>query len=349
MFWLMRGLLIGLIIGCLFGCGADEDSSRATDIPIITIELIDQEENEVSFRLSVSPPPANDLAVLIETQALGPYGDDYEIGYTWLRVPRFSNTRDFKFDLDTFVPWEVRILSLSGRDLNTYPLEGTEVPTGFEFKQYGLGSNSSVSTEQISTQLLDDWPRSRGSLFASVPANAILTFIFNRAPEDVTVSHGNFIIDGNMVIVRGFFPLGDIEVELRWNQGRQHYTWYNFITDPDYDPPKIARSQVYFNDGWTWTFQDGWGFSPDANEIRIDFNEKIWFHEQVTGMPDIQTEDGTKLGWQAEKVFLKENSIKVFLSDGQPLKPETTYIVAGIVTDFANDTEFKLTFTTTDR
>lgn len=389
MFLLIRGLLLGLIIGSLFGCGTD-DSSLDSDIPIITIELIDQEDDVVSFRLNVMPPPANDLAVLIETQALGPYGDDYEIGYTWLKVPQFSNTRDFKLDLDTSVPWEVRILPLKGTDLNIYPLGGTEVPVGFEFKQYGLGSISSVTTERISTQLLVDWPRSGGGIFSKLPANAILTFIFNRAPEDITVSHGNFIMDGNMVIVRGFFPLRDIEVELRWNQGRQHYTWYKFITDPDFEPPKIVDLQVFHKDGDRIPiplaakdrddnaipiaipipiivlddpdFLDGWEWRlpVDTGEIRITFSENIWFHEEVTGIPDIQIENGTKLGWLAEKqtahsgwsaemLDARSKIFRLLLSDGQPLKPETTYVVAGIVTDFANDTEIKLTFTTTDR
>ena len=65
-------------------------------------------------------------------------------------------------------------------------------------------------------------------------------------------------------------------------------------------------------------------------------------------MPDIQTENGAKLGWRAEKVLLKPNSISISLSDGQPLKPQTTYIVRGRVTDLANETEIKLTFTTTN-
>ena len=372
MFLLMRGLFLGVIIACLFACGADEDSNRVTEVPIITIDLIDQEDGEVSFRLSVIPTPANDLAVLIETEALGPFGDEYEIGYTWLMVPRFSNTRDFKFDLDPSVPWEVRVLPLVGRDLNTYPLEGTEVPVGFEFKQYGLGDISSISTQASSAQLLVDWPRSDGSLFASLPANAILTFIFDREPEDITVSHGNFITNANRVIVDGFFPPGDIEIELRWNQGRQHYTWYNSITDLDFEPPKIVDLQVFHKDGGDIpipiiilddrNFLDGWEWRlpVDTGEIRIAFSENIWFHEEVTGTPDIQTENGTKLGWLAEKrtahfgwsaeiLDSRSRSFRLLLSDGQPLKPKSTYVVAGIVTDFANDTEIKLTFTTTDR
>lgn len=383
MFLLMRGLFLGVIIGCLFGCATDDDSSNINEIPIITIELIGQEDDGVSFSLSVIPTPANDLAVLIETEALGPFGDDYEIGYTWLMVPRFSNTRDFKFDLDPSVPWEVRILSLAGKNLDTYPIEGTEVPVGYEFKQYGLGGISSVRTAQASAaELIVDWPRSNGSPLASLPANAILTFIFDRDPKDITVSHGNFIMDANRVTVDGFFPLGDIEIELRWNQGRQHYTWYNSITDPDFDPPKIVDLQVFHKDGNAIpiplggkdgiaipipivilddpNFLDGWKWRlpVDTDEIRIAFSENIWFHEEVTGTPDIQTENGTKLGWRAEKRSVlgwhgrfdaRGNSFRLLLSDGQPLKPKTIYVVAGIVTDFANDTEIKIPFTTLDR
>lgn len=346
MFLLLRALFLVLIIGCLFGCGTDEDNP--SEIPVVTIELIQQESEEAWFRLNVAPAPTTDLAILIETEALGPFSDDYEIGYTWLIVPRFTNSREFKFSLDNSVPWDIKILSLAGRDLNVYPIEGTEVTVGFAFSQYKLGDVSSVKTENAPwAQLSVALPRSSGSLFASVPANATLTFIFDNPPRDVTVSQGDVTTRDNIVTVNGPFPFGDIAIELNWNSGRQHYTWYHTITELDFESPKIVQAQVFFNNGWVWTFQDGWGFSPDANEIRIDFNEKIWFHEQVTGVPDIQTKDGTRLGWQAKKALLKPNSISLSLSAGQPLKPQTTYIVRGIVTDLANETEIKLTFTTT--
>ena len=389
MFLLMRGLLVGLIIGCFFGCGTDEDSSRDSDIPIITIELIDQVDNEVSFRLNINPPPSNDLAVLIEAQALGLFSDEYEMRHTWLKVPQFFNIRDFKLDLDTSVSWEVSILPLIGRNLNNYPLEGTEVPVGFKFKQYGLGDISSASTNRILTQLLVDWPRSNGSITASLPANAILTFIFDREPEDLTVGHRNFITDANRIIFKGLFPLGDIAIELSWDRGRQNFTWHHRIIDPDYEPPKIVDLEAFDKDGG-WipiplsakrgdgntipvaipipiiilddpNFLDGWEWRlpVDTGEIRIAFSENIWFHEEVTGTPDIQTENGTKLGWQAEKKSnlgwrdgkfdTRSRSFRLLLSDGQPLKPKTTYVVAGVVSDFANDTEIKLTFITTDR
>lgn len=100
-FLLSRFIALLLIIYYLSGCETDESSS-VIEIPIVTIDLIEQREDEVSFRLNVTPTPTTDLAVLIEAQALGSYGDNYEIGYTWLMVPRFSNTRDFKFDSGFF-------------------------------------------------------------------------------------------------------------------------------------------------------------------------------------------------------------------------------------------------------
>ena len=365
----MRGLLFGLMIGCLFGCGADEDSPRVTEIPIITIDLIDQKGEEVSFRLNVTPTPISDLAVLIETAALEPYDDEYEVGYTWLRVPRFSDTRDFKFDLDPSVPWEVRILPLAGRDLNIYPTEGTEVPVGFEFKQYGLGDISSVTTEPVpSAQLLVEWPDTSKRLFSSTPANAILTFIFDIAPEDLTVSEGRVVVDGNVVTVEGHFPLGDFSVELSWHRGIEHHTWSDFVTEPDFEPPKIVQVWVFSPDLnillWSGLgveqdkirdFKADFefiGLPPDTERIQFDFNEEVWFHEQITGLPDIQTENGIRLGWQAEQASLFEgekHQITLSLSDGEPLKPQTTYVVEGTVTDLVNETEIKLTFTTTDR
>ena len=376
MFLLMRCLLLGAIIACLFGCGADEDSSRATEIPIVTIDLIEQNGEEVSFRLNVTPTPTRDIAVLIETEAFGLFSDEYEIGYTWLRVPRFSNTRDFKFDLDPFVPWEVRLLSLTGRDLNTYPIRGTEVPADFTFRQYKLGNSSSVTTEPApSAQLLVEWPDPSGRLSSSTPANATLTFIFDIAPEDLIVSHGRVVTDGNVVTVGGPFPLGGFSVELSWHRDLEHHTWSDFITEPDFEPPKIALVWALSpnSNRLLWTglgveqgkikvlrdFKESFEFirdnirlSPDIERIQFDFNEEVWFHEQITGLPDIQTENGRRLGWEAKQASFFEGEkkqITLSLSDGEPLKPQTTYVVAGTVTDLANETEIKLTFTTTDR
>ena len=358
-----------MIIGCLFGCGADGDSRRVTEIPIITIDLIDQKGEEVSFRLNVTPTPTRDLAVLIETEALGPFSEDYEIGHTWLMFPGFTNSREFKFSLDSSVTWKVKILSLAGRDLNTYPLEGTEVPVDFPFSQYKLGDISSVTTEpEPPAELLVEWPNTSKRLFSSTPANAILTFIFDIAPEDLTVSEGRVVPDGNVVTVEGPFPLGDFSVELSWHRDFEHHTWSDFVTEPDFEAPKIAVVWALSPDldVLLWSglgveqdkirdFKADFefiGLPPDTERIQFDFSEEVWFHEQITGLPDIQTENGIRLGWQAEQASLFEgekHQITLSLSDGEPLKPKTTYVVEGTVTDLANETEIKLTFTTADR
>ena len=185
------------------------------------------------------------------------------------------------------------------------------------------------------------------------------------------MSQGRVVTDGNVVTVGGPFPLGDFSVELSWNRGLEHHTWSDFVTEPDFEPPKIAMVWVLSPDldVLLWSglgieqdeikllrdFKADFefiGLPPDTEKIQFDFNEEVWFHEQVTGLPDIQTENGIRLGWEAKQASLfegKRHQITLSLSDGEPLKPQTTYVVVGTVTDLANETEIKLTFTTTDR
>lgn len=360
-----------LIICHLSGCGSDEDGS-IIEIPVVTIDLIEQTNGEVSFRLNIIPAATTDLAVLIETEALGPFSDGYEIGYTWIMVPRFANSREVRFSLDSSVPWNVKILSLTGRNLNTYPIEGTEVPVDFAFSQYKLGDVASVRTEpEPPAKLLVEWPDTSKRLFSSTPANAILTFIFDIAPEDLTVSAGRVVTDGNMVTVEGPFPLGDFSVKLSWHRNIEHHTWSDFVTEPDFEPPKIAVVWAFSPDldVLLWSgigieqdeikllrdFKADFefiGLPPDTEKIQFDFNEEVWFHEQITGLPDIQTENGIRLGWEAKQASLfegKRHQITLSLSDGEPLKPQTTYVVAGTVTDLANETGVRFSFRTSGR
>lgn len=369
MFLLLRALFPVLIIGCFFGCGTDEDISR--EIPVVTIELIQQESKEAWFRLNLTPAPTTDLAVLIESKAWDLYDENQEISYAWFLIPKFTNSHDFKFFIDDSVYWNVKIRTLVGIDLNAYPIEGSEVPAGFTFSQYKVGEASSVTVEPAPpARLLDEWPRS--SNFRSIPANATLTFIFDIAPEDITVSHGKVVTDDNVVTVGGPFPIGDIEVELIWNKGRKQEIWYGVFTEPDVDPPKIKEIWAFSQDLhillWSGlSIENGkvkllrdfrsdfefTGLPPNTERIQIDFNERVGIHEKVIGNIDIQTEVGDNLGWE-EKVEEfqwrgKLNELTVVRSDGKPLKPETTYVVTGKVTDFANETEIKLTFTTSEK
>ena len=219
--------------------------------------------------------------------------------YTWVIIPNFSNAKEFSLPIDEYVSWEVKILPLSGIDLNIYSTEGSGIPADFEFSGYRVGETSRATTVPVPpAKLLIAWPKSGAGLVIPIPANATLTFIFDATPKDVTVSHGRAITDGKVLTVSGPFPLGDIAVEIGWNQGRKSYTWYHVITEPDFEPPKVVQAWAFFNNGLGIGFEDGWGFSPDVEVIKIDFSEAVWFHEEVTGNMDIQTEDGTNLGWR---------------------------------------------------
>ena len=266
-------------------------------------------------------------------------------------IPNFSNAKEFRLSLDESFSWEVRIKSLSGINPSEYLIEGSEIPANFEFRSYRVGEPSGVTTSRTPpAKLLEAFPQSGAGLVIPIPANATLTFIFDATPKDVTVSHGRAITDGKVLTVNGPFPLGDIAVEIGWHKGRKSYTWYHVITEPDFVPPKVVQAWALFNNGLGIGFEDGWGFSPDVEVIKIDFSEAVWFHEEVTGNMDVQTEEGTSLGWRAEDGFLfDQNEITLSLSDGKRLNPETTYVVAGKVTDFANETEVKITFTTTNK
>lgn len=80
------------------------------------------------------------------------------------------------------------------------------------------------------------------------------------------------------------------------------------------------------------------------------FDEAVGIHEEVNGDIDIQTQMGDNIGWELEfQLPWKRNRITLGRSDGKPLKPETTYVVTGKFTDFANETEIKLIFTTSEK
>lgn len=356
---LLRSLILVLIAACLLGCGDDENDSSV--IPVITLEKLQEESGGVWFRLNATPSPTRDLAVLITAESWESQGEHL---YAWVMIPNFSNTKEFRLFLDESVSWEVRIKSLLGINLSDYPIEGSEIPANLEFSSYRVGAPSGVTAARTPpAKLLEAFPRS-GVGLAPIPSNATLTFIFDTMPKDITVSHGRAITDGEVLTIIGPFPLGDITVEISWDNGRENYTWHHVITVPDFEPPKVVRTEVpeafqfwgFFNDEPRPPGPPDieliekrlvtWSVSPDAELIDIYFSEAIWVHEKVTGNMDIQTEDGTNLGWQAEDGFLfDQHKITLSLSDGKPLNPANDYIVSGKVTDLANETEVKIPFT----
>ena len=187
-------------------------------------------------------------------------------------------------------------------------------------------------------------------------------------PKDIKVSQGEAITNGAVLTISSPFPLGDVTVEISWDKGRENYMWRHVIIESDFEPPKAVRArapEAFHFFGFHHELNDTrvppdieliekglatWSLSPDAELIEIYFSEAVWSHEKVIGNMDIQTEDGTNLGWQAEDGLLfDQHKISLSLSDGEPLNPGTTYVVSGKVTDLANETEVKVTFTTTNK
>ena len=92
---LLRQLTFVPIAVFLVGCGGDEDSS--VEIPVVTLEKLQEESEGAWFRLNVTPPPTRDLAVLITSENLKSRGEHL---YAWVMIPSFSNAKEFRLSLD---------------------------------------------------------------------------------------------------------------------------------------------------------------------------------------------------------------------------------------------------------
>ena len=303
---LLKSLILVLIAVFLLGCGTDEDSSDK--IPIVTIEIVRQEAEKVWFRLNADPTPTADTAVLIikSHQSL----DNQESEYTWIIVPKFTDSREFGLSLDEYFSWDVRIQSLIGIKVNNYPIEKSDIPPNFEFRAYRVGDPPSVTTTPKPPAILRYvWP---DQILDPIPANTTFSLIFDTTPKYVTVSHGRAITDGNTVTIVGPFPRGEALLEIRWDQHGNQQLWRSF-TEPDFNPPQVIQvttfsDSKFFNDSVQLIpynyFIKRHNFKAesapsDTTEIILVFNEGVWFHEDVTGNIDIQTENGAILGWRA--------------------------------------------------
>ena len=350
---LSRLLALSLIVYHILGCGAD-DSSISDEISTVTIEIVEsvpgfqQEKEGILFRLNAVPAPITDIAVLIESEMMYAAPEDAESGYTWIIIPEFMNSKEFSLVLDQHVSWVVAIRRLSDVNLNAYPIAGFDIPADFRFRKYAVGSPSRVKTVPTTANLQSVWPRY--SQFDRVPANGILVLTFDVLPENIGVSHGRIVIDNDVVKVVGPFPLGELELEIVWDDGYGSDTVRRIITEPDFEPPDLLQAIAFNKDGFGVIFDtNGWVFL-DTEKIELAFSEAIWVNEDIHGNIDIQTVAGDSLGWEWEVKFRLPNSNEIVLvrSDGKPLSPRTNYVVVGTVTDLANEIKVKIPLTTTD-
>ena len=166
---------------------------------------------------------------------------------------------------------------------------------------------------------------------STIAANASITLTFDNAPADVTVSPGAAAPAGKTVTVSGPFTPGPLTLSVTWADGSTTLTYT--VTAPDTDPPAVTGGTVKDGDK-----------DVDPEAINTDAKIEITFSEDVSGNIALQTEGGDDVGWLG-KVDGTTGTLE--LVKGKEIGNETTYVIAGKVSDAAgNEAEIKITFVT---
>ena len=164
-----------------------------------------------------------------------------------------------------------------------------------------------------------------------IAANGSITVTFDNAPKDVTVSAGTVTVAGKSATITGPFPPGALALTITWADGTQALT-YN-VTAPDTDPPTVTGGTVSDGDK-----------DVDPEAINSDAKIEIEFSEDVSGNIALQTEGGDDVGWLGK---VDGNKGTLELVKGKEIGNETTYVIAGKVSDAAgNATDVSITFVT---
>ena len=164
-----------------------------------------------------------------------------------------------------------------------------------------------------------------------IAANGSITVTFDNAPADVTVSAGTVTVAGKSATITGPFTPGALALTITWADGTQALT-YN-VTAPDTDPPAVTGGTVSDGDK-----------DVDPEAINSAAAIELEFSEDVSGNVALQTESGDDVGWLGK---VEGNKATLELVKGKEIGNETTYVIAGKVSDAAgNSTDVSVTFVT---
>lgn len=164
-----------------------------------------------------------------------------------------------------------------------------------------------------------------------IAANGSITVTFDNAPSGVTVSAGTASPAGKTVTINGPFTPGPLALTITWDDGSQtlNYT----VTAPDTTAPTVTGGTVSDGDK-----------DVDPEEINTDAKIEITFSEDVTGNIALQTEGGDDVGWLGK---VEGTTGTLELVKGKEIGNETTYVIAGKVSDAAgNALDVSVTFVT---
>ena len=165
-----------------------------------------------------------------------------------------------------------------------------------------------------------------------IAANGSITVTFDNAPADVTVSAGTVTVAGKTATIVGPpFPEGPLALTITWADGTQAL---NYTVKPsDNTPPAVTGGTVSDGDK-----------DVDPEAINSDAAIEITFDEDVSGNVALQTESGDDVGWLGK---VEGNKATLELVKGKEIGNETTYVIAGKVSDAAgNSTDVSVTFVT---
>ena len=166
---------------------------------------------------------------------------------------------------------------------------------------------------------------------SEVAANGTITVTFDNAPADVTVSPGAVTVAGKTATITGPFTPGPLALTITWADGSQtlNYT----VTAPDTTAPTVTGGTVSDGDK-----------DIDPEVINTDAKIEITFSEDVTGSIALQTEGGDDVGWLGK---VEGTTGTLELVKGKEIGNETTYVIAGKVSDAAgNSLDVSVTFVT---
>ena len=169
---------------------------------------------------------------------------------------------------------------------------------------------------------------------SQIAVDDTITLTFDNPPEDVTVNTGTARITGKRVRLTGPFDPGALTLTVTWADGSEtlNYT----VRVPDTEAPKISSSSVNNGDK-----------DVDPEALNLPGRIEVTFNETVTGTIALQTAAGADAGWLG-KVTGRKGTLE--LVKGKELGNETTYVIAGKVSDAAgNSTDLNIRFTTTSK
>ena len=191
----------------------------------------------------------------------------------------------------------------------------------------GCGESEDAEEEAAPANFVSAAPPS-GS---EIAANASITLTFDNAPADVTASAGVATAAGKTVTVAGPFTPGPLSLTVTWADGTQTLTYT--VTAPDTTAPTVTGGTVKDGDK-----------DVDPEAINSDAKIEITFSEEVTGNIALQTEGGDDVGWLGS---VAGTTGTLELVKGKEIGNETTYVIAGKVSDAAgNSLDVSVTFVT---